>query len=177
MYIIRGISFVDIYHLYNVYKPTIEIKNIKIEGIFEKLKKFCEMNKDEYKNEKCSDENNINYMDDNKLFSLYVLLANSENVKNFIDKLKYKEFNIKLFIGYGVFLGIIRRAHLYFIYEKDLNNINNNNINNYDILSLMDGEHCEDQICIEKGISLDTLFNIYKEYEDRCYYCYSMIKN
>jgi hypothetical protein len=168
LYIIRGISFVDIFHLSNIYKPTTALKNVKIEGIFEKFQKFCEMNKDEYQFEKYNDDNNANYMDDNKLFSLYVLLANSKNVKNFLDKLKNKDFNINLFIGFGVYLGIVRRIHLYFC-PNESNPLTHNN----DIFSLMDGKHCEDQICTEKGINLDTLFNIYKEVEDKYYYCYN----
>ena len=167
LYIIRGISFIDIYHITNIYKPTIELKNIEIKGLFERFKRFCEMNKDEYQNEKYKDEKNLYYMDDNKLFSLYVLLSNSKDVKSFINKLKNKEFNMNLFVGFGVYLGIIRRIHLYYSYN-DQNSININS----DILSLMNGQHCEDEICIEKGISLDTLYNIFKENEEKCHYLY-----
>ena len=36
----------------------------------------------------------------------------------------------------------------------------------------MNGQNCEDEICIEKGISLDTLYNIFKENEEKCHYLY-----
>ena len=172
LYIIRGITFIDIFQDSNIYKPTTELKNLKIDGLLEKFQKFCKMNKDDGQNEKNYDnENYIEYMDDKKLFSYYVLLANSKNVKNFRDKLKVIEFNINLFVGFGVYLGIIRRIHLYFYcIENRHKSIENNE--KTDIFSLMDGKHCEDEISIEKGISVETLYEKYKDSDAQCYYLY-----
>ena len=162
LYIIRGITFIDIYHESNIYKPTTELKKIKIEGILEKFKTFCEINKNESQNE---EDKTPEYMDDNKLFSYYVLLANSKNVKSFRDKIKTVEFNMNLFVGFGLYLGIIRRIHLYFFFigqRKDISEIS----------YLMDGKHCEDEISVEKGISVENLFEKYKDSIDICYYIY-----
>ena len=172
LYIIRGITFIDIFQDSNIYKPTTELKKLKIEGLLEKFQKFCKMNKDDRQNEKNNEnESNIEYMDDNKLFSYYVLLANSKDVKCFLDKLKNIEFNINLFVGFGVYLGIIRRIHLYFYcIENRQKSIENND--KTDIFSLMDGNHCEDEISIEKGISVETLYEKYKDSDFQCYYLY-----
>jgi hypothetical protein len=172
LYIIRGITFIDIFHDSNIYKPTTELKKLKIEGLLTKFQKFCKMNKDDNQYEKNSEnESNIEYMDDNKLFSYYVLLANSKNIKSFRDKLKTVEFNMNLFVGFGVYLGIIRRIHLYFYYienrQKSIENTDKT-----DIFSLMDGKHCEDEISIEKGISVETLYEKYKDSDFQCYYLY-----
>ena len=35
--------------------------------------------------------------------------------------------------------------------------------NNEEVVKLMDGQHCEDDICVEKGINLERLKNIYEE--------------
>ena len=162
LYIIRGITFIDIYNESNIYKPTTKLKDIKIEGILEKFKQFCKMNKNENQIE---EDKTPEYMDDNKLFSYYVLLANSKCVKSFKDKLKSIEFNMNLFVGFGVNLGIIRRIHLYFFFighRKDAS----------DISFLMDGKHCEDEISVEKGISVENLIEKYKDSIDQCYYIY-----
>ena len=177
LYIIGGIAFIDIFQYTNIYKPTIELKKLKIEGFLQRFKKFCKMNKDENKfnisyenqNEKNNnDEYIFKYMDDNKLFSYYVLLTNSKDVKHFADKLNNYEFNLQLFVGFGVYLGIIRRIHLYYYF------IGKEAINN-EILSLMDGNHCEDEILVEKGVTLETLrkyYDDYKHLENKCYYLY-----
>ena len=168
LYIIRGITFIDILHDSNIYKPTTELKKLKIEGLYEKFKKFCKINKNESQyeiNNNNNDENSLEYMDDNKLFSYYVLLANSKDVKSFRDKIKKIEFNMNLFIGFGVYLGIIRRIHIYFYYIGKGIIID-------EIFSLMDGKHCEDEISVEKGISVEKLFEKYKDSEDKCYYLY-----
>ena len=99
------------------------------------------------------------------LFSYYVLLANSKDVKSFREKLKIIEFNLNLFVGFGVYLGIIRRIHLYFYYVGKGPIID-------EIYSLMDGKHCEDEISIEKGISVEMLCEKYKDSEDKTYYLY-----
>jgi hypothetical protein len=104
-------------------------------------------------------------MNDKKLFSYYVLLANSKDVKSFREKLKSIEFNLNLFVGFGVYLGIIRRIHLYFYYVGKGPIID-------EIYSLMDGKHCEDEISIEKGISVEMLCEKYKDSEDKTYYLY-----
>lgn len=172
LYIIRGITFIDIFQDSNIYKPTIELKKLKIEGLLEKFHKFCKMNKDDYQNEKNYDnDSSTEYMDDNKLFSYYVLLANSKDVKSFRDKLKNIEFNINLFVGFGVYLGIIRRIHLYF-YCIENRQKNIENTEKTDIFSLMDGKHCEDEISIEKGMSVETLYEKYKDSDAQCYYLY-----
>jgi hypothetical protein len=36
----------------------------------------------------------------------------------------------------------------------------------------MDGKHCEDEISIEKGISVEMLCEKYKDSEDKTYYLY-----
>jgi hypothetical protein len=166
LYIIRGITFIDILHDSNIYKPTNELKNLKIEGLYEKFNKFCIMNKDDNLNEiNYNDEEDKEYMNDKKLFSYYVLLANSKDIKSFREKLKSIEFNLNLFVGFGVYLGIIRRIHLYFYYVGKGPIID-------EIYSLMDGKHCEDEISIEKGISVEMLCEKYKDSEDKTYYLY-----
>ena len=166
LYIIRGISFIDIFHESNIYKPTNELKKLKVEGLLEKFKKFCIINKDETLIEKNNnEEDDGEYMNDNKLFSYYVLLANSRDVNSFRNKLKNIEFNMNLFVGFGVYLGIIRRIHLYFYYIGKGSKEN-------EIYILMDGKHCEDEISIEKGISVEMLFKKYKDVEDKTYYLY-----
>ena len=172
LYIIRGITFIDIFQDSNIYKPTTELKKLKIEGLLEKFQKFCKMNKDDSQNDKNNEnESNIEYMDDNKLFSYYVLLANSKDVKSFLDKLKNIEFNINLFVGFGIYLGIIRRIHLYF-YCIENRQKNIKSTDKTDIFSLMDGKHCEDEISIEKGISVEILYEKYKDSDFQCYYLY-----
>ena len=172
LYIIRGITFIDIFQDSNIYKPTTELKKLKIEGILEKFQKFFKMNKDDNQNEKNNEsESTTEYMDDNKLFSYYVLLANSKNVKSFRDKLKTIEFNMNLFVGFGVYLGIIRRIHLYFYCIENRQKCIENT-DKTDIFSLMDGKHCEDEISIEKGISVETLYEKYKDSDFQCYYLY-----
>ena len=97
----------------------------------------------------------IKNIDDHMFFSYYVLLSNSKNVKHFIDKVKNFDLNIQLFIAFGIYLGIIRRIHLYYVIKSITNN--------EEVVKLMDGQHCEDDICVEKGINLEKLKNIYEE--------------
>jgi hypothetical protein len=176
LYIIGGITFIDLFQYSNIYKPTIELKNIAIDGLLQKFKKFCKMNKDENKmsisyqnqNENNNDDNYLRFMDDNKLFSYYVLLSNSKDVKNFTDKINSFEFNLPLFIGFGVYLGIVRRIHLYYYF-------NGKEADENEILKMMDGKHCEDEILVEKGVTLETLRKYYDDYkhsENKCYYLY-----
>ena len=176
LYIIGGITFIDLFQYSNIYKPTTELKKITIDGILQKFKKFCKMNKDENKmsisyqnqNENNNDENYLRYMDDNKLFSYYVLLSNSKDVKNFTDKINNFEFNLPLFTGFGVYLGILRRIHLYYYF-------NGKEADENEILKMMDGKHCEDEILVEKGVTLETLRKYYDDYkhsENKCYYLY-----
>jgi hypothetical protein len=176
LYIIGGITFIDLFQYSNIYKPTTELKKIAIEGLLQKFKKFCKMNKDENKisisyqnqNENNNDENYLKYMDDNKLFSYYVLLSNSKDVKNFTDKVNSFEFSLPLFIGFGVYLGLVRRIHLYYYF-------NGKEADENEILKMMDGKHCEDEILVEKGVTLETLRKYYDDYkhsENKCYYLY-----
>ena len=167
LYLTKQIIFVDIYQESNIYKPTKEIKNIKIDNLFNKFKEFYVLNKTQnnFKNDIDEAQNNIKNLNDEKtkikniddhmFFSYYVLLSNSKNVKNFIDKVNNFDLNIQLFIAFGIYLGIIRRIHLYFVIKSITNN--------EEIVKLMDGQHCEDDICVEKGINLERLKNIYEE--------------
>jgi hypothetical protein len=159
LYLTEQITFVDLFQHSNIYKPTINLKNIKIEGLFNKFKNFYILNN-------INDDITNKNIDDHKLFSYYVLLSNSKNVKNFEDKAKDFEINLQLFIAFGVYLGIIRRIHLYFFIKKYANTD--------DIVSLMDGKHCEDDICVEKGITLEKLKKIYDENKggDNYYFLY-----
>ena len=168
LYLTKQIIFVDIYQESNIYKPTKEIKNIKIDNLFNKFKEFYILNKTQnncFQNNIDEAKNNINNLNDEKtkikniddhmFFSYYVLLSNSKNVKHFIDKVNNFYLNIQLFIAFGIYLGIIRRIHLYFVIKSITNN--------EEIVKLMDGQHCEDDICVEKGINLERLKNIYEE--------------
>ena len=168
LYLTKQIIFVDIYQESNIYKPTKEIKNIKIDNLFNKFKEFYILNKTQnncFQNNIDEAKNNINNLNDEKtkikniddhmFFSYYVLLSNSKNVKHFIDKVNNFDLNIQLFIAFGIYLGIIRRIHLYFVIKSITNN--------EEIVKLMDGQHCEDDICVEKGINLERLKNIYEE--------------
>ena len=167
LYLTKQIIFVDIYQESNIYKPTKEIKNIKIDNLFNKFKEFYVLNKTQnnFKNDIDEAQNNIKNLNDEKtkikniedhmFFSYYVLLSNSKNVKHFIDKVNNFDLNIQLFIAFGIYLGIIRRIHLYFVIKSITNN--------EEIVKLMDGQHCEDDICVEKGINLERLKNIYEE--------------
>ena len=165
LYVTEQIIFVDLFHNSNIYKPTTVLRNIQIDGLFNRFKKFYLLNKTQNKfkdalnDELCSTNNNhdiINKsMDDHMLFSYYVLLSNSKNVKNFEDKVINFDINIQLFIAFGIYLGIIRRIHLYYVIKK-LSNLD-------DVVSLMDGQHCEDEICLEKGITLERLKKIYED--------------
>ena len=165
LYLTGQINFIDIFQESNIYKPTKALKDLKIEGLFNKFKDFYLLNKtqnnfkdnsNEEQNEKnIIDDINNKSMDDHMFFSYYVLLSNSKNVKNFVDKVNNFDLNLQLFIAFGIHLGIIRRIHLYFVIKK---------YTNIDVVvSLMDGQHCEDDICLEKGISLEKLKNIYEE--------------
>ena len=165
LYVTEQIIFVDLFHNSNIYKPTPALKNVEIEGLFGKFKKFYLLNKTQNKfKENLNDEicdKNINdditnkSMDDHKLFSYYVLLSNSKNVKSFEDKVINFDINIQLFIAFGVYLGIIRRIHLYYVIKR-YSNLD-------DVVPLMDGQHCEDEICLEKGITLERLKKIYED--------------
>ena len=165
LYLTGQINFIDIFQESNIYKPTKALKDLKIDGLFNKFKDFYLLNKtqnnfkdnsNEEQNEKnIIDDINNKSMDDHMFFSYYVLLSNSKNVKNFVDKVNNFDLNLQLFIAFGIHLGIIRRIHLYFVIKK---------YTNIDVVvSLMDGQHCEDDICLEKGISLEKLKNIYQE--------------
>ena len=168
LYLTKQIIFVDIYQESNIYKPTKEIKNIKIDNLFNKFKEFYILNKTQnncFQNNIDEAKNNINNLNDEKtkikniddhmFFSYYVLLSNSKNIKHFLDKVNNFDLNIQLFIAFGIYLGIIRRIHLYFVIKSITNN--------EEIVKLMDGQHCEDDICVEKGINLERLKNIYEE--------------
>ena len=167
LYLTKQIIFVDIYQESNIYKPTKEIKNIKIDNLFNKFKEFYVLNKTQnnFKNDIDEAQNNIKNLNDEKtkikniddhmFFSYYVLLSNSKNIKHFLDKVNNFDLNIQLFIAFGIYLGIIRRIHLYFVIKSITNN--------EEIVKLMDGQHCEDDICVEKGINLERLKNIYEE--------------
>ena len=161
LYLTGQINFIDIFQESNIYKPTKALKDLKIEGLFNKFKDFYLLNKTQNNLNEVQDEKNINvdinnkFMDDHMFFSYYVLLSNSKNVKNFVDKVNNFDLNLQLFIAFGIHLGIIRRIHLYFVIKK---------YTNIDpVVSLMDGQHCEEDICLEKGISLEKLKNIYEE--------------
>ena len=165
LYITGQITFVDMFNYTNIYKPTTALKDIKIEGLFNRFKEFYSLNKTknklkEYLSEEIIDKNiNDNKsnksMDDHTLFSFYVLLSNSTNVKNFEDKVINFDLDLQLFIAFGVHLGIIRRIHLYYVTTKLT-------YKDEDIVSMMDGKHCEDEICLEKGITFERLKKIYE---------------
>ena len=166
LYIMGEITFVDIFSYSNIYKPTMELKELKIEGLFNRFKNFCILNQNDNKlgiyfneDKNISKDNICKYMDDNKFFSYYILLANSKDVKNFEEKVNDFDFNLPLFIAFGVYLGIIRRIHLFFVIKKFLNSKD-------EFILLMDGKHSEDEICVEKGISLETLKKIYEDNKD-----------
>ena len=159
LYITGQIFFVDIFRDSNIYKPKKVLKDIKIEGLFNKFKEFYLLNqsnnnlKEEENINNIEDDINIKSIDDCLFFSYYVLLANSKNVKNFEEKVNNFDLDLQLFIAFGVYLGIIRRIHLYFVIKK-VTNIS-------ETVSLMNGQHCEDDICLQKGITLEGLQKIY----------------
>ena len=166
LYLTKQIIFVDIFQESNIYKSNKAIKDIKIENLFNKFIVFYTLNKtqnnfkdniEETKNSINNLNNNIKIksIDDHMFFSYYVLLSNSKNVKHFIDKVKNFDLNLQLFIAFGIYLGIIRRIHLYYVIKSITNN--------EEVVKLMDGQHCEDDICVEKGINLEKLKNIYEE--------------
>ena len=172
LYLTDQITFIDIYRETNIYKPTKALKDIKIEGLFNKFKDFYVLNKiqnnlkdnfNKQQNDKNINDKIINKsMDDHMFFSYYVLLSNSKNVKNFVDKVNNFDLDLSIFIAFGIHLGIIRRIHLYFVIIK-FTNLD-------DVVSLMDGKHCEDDICLQKGITLEKLKNIYEENRGETYY-------
>ena len=155
------ITFVDIFRDSNIYKPTKALKDIKIEGLFNKFKTFYILNqtqnnlKENLKDKNIENDINNKFMNDHMFFSYYILLSNSKNVKNFVEKVNNFDLNLQLFISFGVYLGIIRRIHLYYVIKKFTNT--------NEIVSLMNGQHCEDDICLEKGITLERLKNIYEK--------------
>ena len=181
LYIIGAISFVDIFQFSNIYKPTSELKKFKIEGILEKFKNFAKLNKKIEDRDEEEENENIGYkkfekkdefMDDRKFFSYYILLTNSKNVEDFVDKLNDFQFDLPIFIAFGVHLKIIVRKHLYFKFNQDIK------INDpYEVIKMMDGKHSEDQICLEKNLSVKKLKDCYEKYkkevsEGTCYYIY-----
>ena len=165
LYVTEQIIFVDLFHSSNIYKPTPVLRNFQFEGLFNRFKNFYLLNKTQNKFkeilsdellDKSNSEDIINKsMDDHMFFSYYVLLSNSKNVKNFEEKVINFDINMHLFIAFGIYLGIIRRIHLYYVIKK-LSNLD-------DVVSLMDGQHCEDEICLEKGITLEKLKKIYED--------------
>ena len=166
LYIMGEITFVDIFNYSNIYKPTMELKEIKVEGLYNRFKLFSILNQNDnklglYFNEVKNNNNDTlgKFIDDNKFFSYYILLSNSKDVKSFLDKVNNFELNLPLFIAFGVYLGIIRRIHLFFVIKKILKS-------NDDIIILMDGKHSEDEICVEKGIDLEILKKKYNENKD-----------
>ncbi len=173
LFITDTIFFIDIFQYSNIYKSTTKLKNIEINGIFEKFRKFVEIN-----NKSISFDNN--FMDDKKFFSFYILLTNSKNVEDFRNKLKDFEFDINLFIAFGVYLKIIRRLHLYFFVKNDFYNKSPDYEDLEMLVTLMDGTHCADEICLLQEITLNDLLKSYEiiveKNQESLSYCYKIYK-
>ena len=183
LYCIGAISFVDIFQFSNIYKPTSELKKFQIKGILKKFKNFQKLNENNGEEEE-ETENSLGYkssdkkdefMDDQKFFSYYILLTNSKNVEDFVDKLNEFQFNLPIFIAFGVYLKIIVRKHLYFKLSQEIKISKLSDA--YEVIKMMDGKHPEDQICLENKLSLTKIKDYYDKYkkdatENTCYFIY-----
>jgi hypothetical protein len=122
--LVNSIAFVDIFQFTNIYRATKNLKDFYKEEFVEEFFNFCEINLNQFSNkhkykpiidvyneeEEICDFNKIN---SSVLFSLYCELTNSQNVSDFLLKVKSFGINIPLFIAFGIYKKIIRKVHIY----------------------------------------------------------------
>jgi hypothetical protein len=120
--LVNCIALVDIFQFTNIYKATSYLKNYFKLNLLNEFNEFCDINlsmfKNRYKYKQIQDvyveefEGNSK-LSDSVLFSLYCKLTNSQDVSDFLNKVKHYGINISLFVAFGLYKKIIRRIHIY----------------------------------------------------------------
>jgi hypothetical protein len=125
--LVNSIAFVDIFQFSNKYRACSTLKQLYYEDFINEFNSFCELNLSLFNNrakfkpildvyqEHIKEESKLN---SSILFSLYCELTNSQDVSDFILKVKDFGINIPLFIAFGVYKKLIRRVHIY-VYVKN----------------------------------------------------------
>jgi hypothetical protein len=125
--LVNSIAFVDIFQFSNKYRACSFLKQLYYEDFINEFCSFCELNLSLFNNrakykpildvcqEHTKEESKLN---SSILFSLYCELTNSQDVSDFILKVKDFGINIPLFIAFGVYKKLIRRVHIY-VYVKN----------------------------------------------------------
>jgi hypothetical protein len=121
--LVNSITFVDIFQFTNIYRSTKNLKSIYQDDFVNEFINFCDINLNQFNNRakykpilEVYNEDNIT--DDTKLnssvlFSMYCELTNSQNISDFLLKVKHFGINIAMFIAFGVYKKIIRKVHIY----------------------------------------------------------------
>jgi hypothetical protein len=121
--LVNSITFVDIFQFTNIYRATKSLKSVAQEDFINEFFNFCHINlnhmvnRSKYKpiievyNDDLSD--NTHKLNSSILFSMYCELTNSQNVSDFLLKVKHFGINIPLFIAFGIYKKIIRKVHIY----------------------------------------------------------------
>ena len=120
--LVNSITLVDIFQFTNIYKATNLLKSFyNYHGLLNEFNEFCEINFSMFNNkykfkmlqDVYVDENETGKLNNSVLFSLYCELTNSQNVSDFLEKIKHYGINIALFVAFGIYKKIIRRIHIY----------------------------------------------------------------
>lgn len=153
---VKCIAVVDVFKYSNIYRSNNNLKNFIKDNLYEKFVNISLLN------ERPENKSNKYYKKDSHsdkvIFSYYVALAKSKNVANFSANYNIDELNIKLFTAVGVHLNIIRRVHCYLYLESFPKKYKDESF-----IAMLDGKHCEDEICCKFNISLNNLMTIYEE--------------
>lgn len=130
--LVDSITLVDIFQFSNIYRATCALKSYYREDIIEDFLNFCNINLSQFNNHNKyksildvymdrEESDQIGELNNTVLFSLFCELTNSQNVSEFLNKVKYCNVNIVLFIAYGVYKKIIRRVHIYgYVKNRDI---------------------------------------------------------
>jgi len=155
--ILGWVTLIDIFQYSNVYTITKDIVNIiQDKNLQEKCIKAVAVNEEEP----------VHFKD---IYALYCKLRPGLPLRHFCTQLKPRKYNINAikFITFGCINGLIRRIHNYPIcIDKPLEPIDQNlgNLLHYELLLLMDGKHCDDEICTKYSICYTKLEEIIAKY-------------
>lgn len=102
-------------------------------------------------------EDIFDYIDSEVLFSLYSLLGTKENVQEFVETAFFYDFDISVFVAFGVYKKIIERVHVFGIIKYG----NPSGTDLFKLLKdLLDGNHCIDEVCVETGKSFKEVITL-----------------
>ena len=98
-------------------------------------------------------------LDYEQLFTLYSLLCNCQSVQLFVENHFFYNFDVSVFIAFGVYKKLIDRVHVYGIIKQS--NTENRGTELYKLLKgMLDGYHSMDEVCVETGKSFKEIITL-----------------